>query len=85
MIFIVQIINITAQVLSVLVLVHVILSYFMSPFHPIRQTVDSLVNPMLEPIRKIIPMVGMLDFSPIVLLILIQVITRLLTSLLLSL
>ncbi len=85
MLIIVQIINITAQVLSLLVLAHVILSYFMSPFHPIRQTIDSIVNPLLNPIRKVIPLVGMLDFSPIVLLILIQVLANVLTSLLLSL
>lgn len=85
MLIIVQIINIIAQVLSLLVLAHVILSYFMSPFHPIRQTIDSIVNPLLNPIRKVIPLVGMLDFSPIVLLILIQVLANVLTSLLLSL
>lgn len=84
MLILIQIINITAQVLSLLVLAHVILSYFMSPFHPIRQTIDSIVNPLLDPIRRLIPSVGMLDFSPIVLLILIQVLANVLTSLLRS-
>jgi YggT family protein len=85
MLFLIQIINIIAQVLSLLVLAHVILSYFMSPFHPIRQTIDSIVNPMLDPIRRVIPNIGMLDFSPIVLLILIQVLANVVTSLLRSL
>ncbi len=85
MLILIQIINITAQVLSLLVLAHVILSYFMSPFHPVRQAIDSVVNPLLDPIRKVIPLIGMLDFSPIILLILIQVLANVLTSLLISL
>lgn len=85
MAILVQIINITAQVLSLLVLAHVILSYFMSPFHPIRQAIDSVVNPLLDPIRRIVPLVGMLDFSPIILLILIQILANVLTSLLIRL
>jgi len=78
-------VNVATQVITLLVLAHVILSYFMSPFHPIRQMVDRLVEPMLAPIRRIIPQAGMLDFSPLVLLILVQVIQRLLISLLISL
>ncbi|MDD2695681.1 MAG: YggT family protein [Anaerolineales bacterium] len=83
--FIVTIINVLAQVLSLLVLVHVILSYFMSPYHPVRQAVDRVVEPLLAPIRRVVPLVGMFDFSPIILLILIQVVATLLINLLLSL
>jgi len=44
----------------------------------LRQGVDNLVRPLLDPIRKIVPPVGMLDFSPFVLIILIQVVSNLL-------
>jgi YggT family protein len=43
------------------------------------------VEPMLAPIRRIVPLVGMLDFSPLVLIVLIQLIGSLLTRLLQSL
>lgn len=82
---IVTIINVLAQVLSLLVLVHVILSYFMSPYHPVRQAVDRIVEPLLAPIRRVVPLVGMFDFSPIILLILIQIIATLLINLFISL
>lgn len=73
------------QVLVLLVIVSVILSYFMDPYHPVRRTIDSIVAPMLNPIRRVVPLVGMLDFSPLVLIILIQVIGNLLVRLLFSL
>ncbi len=70
------------QLLTLLILVHVILSYFMHPYHPVRQTVDRLVEPLLAPIRQLMPPVGMFDFSPLILLILVQFIGSLLTQVL---
>jgi YggT family protein len=75
-------INWFSQLLVLLVLAHVILSYFMSPYHPVRMTVDRLVNPLLDPIRRVIPSIGMLDFSPVVLIILVQLVSSSLIKLL---
>jgi len=50
----------------------------MDPFQPFRQSIDRIVEPMLNPIRQLIPSVGRFDFSPLILLILIEVIFRLL-------
>ena len=72
-------------ILVLLVFVSVILSYFMDPFHPVRRGVDRIVEPMLSPIRRIVPLVGMLDFSPLILIILTQLIANLLVQLLNSL
>jgi YggT family protein len=84
MVFIVQILQFIFQVLSIVIIVDAVLSFFMSPFHPIRQTLDRLIYPLLAPIRRIIPSVGMIDISPLILLILIQVINSVLSNLLLS-
>ncbi len=72
-------------ILILLVFVSVILSYFMDPYHPVRRGVDRIVEPMLAPIRRIVPLVGMLDFSPLILIILIQLISSLLVRVLISL
>lgn len=84
MVILAQIISTLSQLLVLLVFVSVILSYFMDPYHPIRRGVDNIVEPMLAPIRRIVPLVGMLDFSPLVLILLIQLVARLLIALLLS-
>ena len=74
-----------SQLLVLLVIVSVVLSYFMDPYHPIRRSIDSVVEPMLAPIRRVVPLLGVLDLSPLILLILIQVLSNLLIRFLLTL
>jgi YggT family protein len=77
-----KLINLLANVIILVVIVKVVLSYFMSPYHPVRQTVDRIVEPMLAPIRKVVPMVGMFDFSPLILIIIVQVLATILINIL---
>ncbi|HEX2990585.1 MAG TPA: YggT family protein [Anaerolineales bacterium] len=79
------IISALRQILVLLVIVSVILSYFMDPYHPIRRGVDRLVEPMLMPIRRVVPLIGMIDISPLILILLIQLIGNLLIRLLFTL
>lgn len=78
----VVIIQVLSQVITLLVFVHVVLSFVMSPYHPVRQTIDRLIEPLLSPIRRLLPQTGMFDFSPLVLIILVQLISSILLSLL---
>ncbi len=80
--FVITIISIGARAIIILVLVQVLLSYFMSPDHPLRQTIDNILEPIYAPIRKYLPKTGMLDFSPIVLIIVVQLLSWLLIRLL---
>ena len=63
-----------------LVLVQAILSW-VNPQAPIAPTLDRLTQPLLMPIRRLVPSVGGVDLSPLVLLILAQVALALLDSL----
>jgi len=78
--FLIVLVRVAANIFSLLVIVKVLLSYFLSPFHPVRQTIDQIIEPLLSPIRNRMPMIGMFDFSPIILLVLIQIIEFLLVS-----
>jgi YggT family protein len=80
-----NIINFVANLLIILVIVDTVLSYFLSPYHPIRATVDRIVNPLLAPIRRIVPLVGMLDLSPLILIVLVEILSSILVRLLLGL
>jgi YggT family protein len=82
MVSIAKLISFMANAIVLLVIVQVILSYFMSPFHPVRRMIDQIVEPMLVPIRKVVPLVGMFDFSPLILIILVQVLATVLINLL---
>jgi len=78
---IIQVIYWIARILSILVIVHVVLTYFMSPYHPVRMFVDRIVEPMLMPIRRLIPSFQSIDFSPFILLLIIQLIQIILINL----
>jgi len=82
MIFLRSLILLLSGLLELLVIAYVILSYVMDRYHPVRVWVNSIVEPMLMPIRQVIPPVGMLDLSPMVLLILIQIISNLILKIL---
>ena len=84
-ILIAKLISSLSNIIVLLVIVQVILSYFMSPSHPIRRTIDRFVEPMLAPIRRVVPLIGMFDFSPLILIILIQVVASVLINIILSL
>jgi YggT family protein len=83
--FLILVINALQQILVLLIIVSVILSYFMDPYHPVRRALNRLVEPLLTPIRRVVPLIGMLDISPLILIILIQVIGNLLRRLLFTL
>ena len=77
MIILIDIILFLRSVLELLVIAYVILSYVMDPYHPVRRWVNSIVEPMLMPIRRVVPLVGMFDFSPIILWFLIRIVSNL--------
>ena len=84
MLFVIQLIRLLATLLSWLLIIHVVLTFFMSPYHPLRQAIDRVIEPLLAPIRRVMPRTGMFDFSPLVLLILIQLVEFVLVRLIVS-
>jgi len=75
-------ISIIITAISILIIADVVLSYILDPFHPIRRFLDGIVQPLLAPIQRILPPVGGLDFSPLVLLILLDLLSRVLRGIL---
>ena len=71
-VYLINLINMAAQLLILLVIASAVLSYFLTPDHPVRNMIDRIVEPMLMPIRQAIPLVGMFDLSPLVLYFLIK-------------
>jgi YggT family protein len=85
MILIAELIHRIIQLFILVIIIQAILSFFMDPYHPVRRTIDQIVNPFLDPIRRILPPIANLDFSPIVLIILLQILDTFLYRLLVSL
>lgn len=78
----VNFINMLALLLTLLVFVYILSTWVFPPYHSFRRALASIVEPMLAPIRRLIPPIGMLDFSPFIFLILVQVLATILTGVL---
>ena len=66
---------------SFLILARVLLSWVnVSPYHPIVVFIHEVTEPVLRPLRNIIPPIGMMDISPIAALILLQILESLILS-----
>jgi YggT family protein len=78
--YIIILINVVAEVFSLLIIADAVLSFILSPYHPIREAMGRILNPLYAPIRKALPPAGGFDFSPIVLLLLIQVLQYILRA-----
>ncbi|NLN69752.1 MAG: YggT family protein [Chloroflexi bacterium] len=78
------IVNATVRVLVLAVFVYSLLRYFLDPFHPVIDTLGRIVDPLLKPIRKYVSPVGGMDFSPLILMIALQVVGAIIVALLRS-
>jgi YggT family protein len=73
MTFLIPIINAIYYILVILIFARFILSWIRpDPYHPtwgpITRCVDQATEPLLAPIRRLLPATGGLDFSPMILL-----------------
>ena len=67
--------------LSLAILARVLLSWVrVNPYHPAVEFLYQITEPILAPLRRIIPPVGMADISPIVAMILLWIIQEVLVA-----
>jgi YggT family protein len=81
----IDLIRVAATLYTILIFVRVILSW-VSPTHshPLVLLVYRLTEPVLGPVRTLLPSLGGIDFSPVIVLIGIQFIKQVLISLLIN-
>lgn len=91
MLTVVRIISFLFQLYEFLIFVRVLLSWVnpnpYSPMatHPAIRLLYQITDPVLQPLRRLIPPIGgMLDLSPVIALILLELLRRLITGLLLG-
>ncbi len=84
MILLINLISRIIQLLIIVVIIQAFMTYFLDPYHPVRRFFDRLVQPMYAPIRRVVPPIGMVDLSPLILIILLQVINMIIRNILLS-
>ncbi len=79
MIFFFSLIRILCEVLTIAIIIRSVLSWFSPrPTNILSVILYRITEPVLAPLRRIIPRAGMIDFSPLVVIILLQLIASLL-------
>lgn len=68
-------------VLRLLILARIVLSFLplfmrIDPYNPIVRFINEMTEPMLAPFRRIVPPVGGVDFSPLLLFVVLELIER---------
>lgn len=83
--FWIRTVDLIVSLLSIMLVIDILMHYFLPMDQPVRRFLDALFEPMLAPIRRLLPPMGGFDFSPVVLLLLFQLIGGLLIQLLVGL
>jgi YggT family protein len=86
MFFLIGLISDVAQVLALLIIVRALLSWVPSidHGHPLIRAIVRITDPILLPIRRLVPPLGGIDVTPIAALLLIQVARYLLINILVA-
>ncbi len=73
--FILQILSLLLQLFELALLARIVLSWFpnVDRSNPIIQFLFDITEPVLRPIREMLPSSGMFDFSPLIVFLIIQV------------
>ncbi|MCC7353438.1 MAG: YggT family protein [Anaerolineae bacterium] len=81
----IYIINLVFQIISLAIIARALISWFpISPYHPVVTLLNQITEPFLAPLRRLLPSAGGMDLSPLVAIILLQVIERILISVLIG-
>ena len=78
MAFLFDFVRIVCEVLTIAIIFRAILSWFSPrPTNILAVILNKVTEPLLAPLRRIIPRAAMIDFTPLVAIILLQLIVRL--------
>lgn len=79
-------IDLLFTVLSLAIIARALISWLpMDRYHPVIQILDQITEPILGPLRRVIPPIGgMMDITPIVALILLQIVQTIIHNVLVN-
>lgn len=82
MVMTLQLIDFIFTLLSFAIIARALLSWFVrDPYNPIAYWLNRITDPILEPLRRVIPPIGMMDITPIVALLLLSFIQAIIQTL----
>jgi len=75
---VISVIGLLFQIMELAIIVRVLMSWLnISPYSSFARFLAQITDPVLEPLRKRLPTIGMFDISPIVAILLLDLVRRL--------
>ena len=76
-VFLFKFIRLLCEILTLAIFIRIILSWFLTSPNTLSIILDKITEPLLAPLRRIIHRAGIFDFTPLIAIILLQLISRL--------
>ncbi len=84
--FLINFFDLLFALLALAIIARALLSWIaIDPYHPVAVFLNQITEPILAPLRRYIPLIGMMDITPIVALILLQILRVLVHDVLINL
>jgi len=80
--YLTQLISLVVTIITVVLILNALISFMpLEPWHPVKRFLNQLAEPIVRPFRNILPPTGMIDFTPMIALIVVQIIGQMLVVL----
>ncbi len=80
--FVFLFVNILVQVLTFAIIIRALFSWFpLGPGNPLVTVLDQITEPILAPLRRVVPRLGLIDITPIVAIVLLQILAEMVNRL----
>lgn len=74
-------VDVLFNVLIFAILIDALISWFpIAPDHPIARLLDDITEPILAPLRRVVPRLGMFDITPIVAMFVLEILQNIIDS-----
>jgi YggT family protein len=85
-IFLSSIVGAAVTIIVIAIIIRSLLSFApLDPYHPIARLLHQFTEPFLQPIRRLMPSMGMFDLSPMIAIVVLSLVGRVLQNILISL
>lgn len=77
--YLISLISLVVTLITVVLILDALISFApIAPWHPVRRFLDQLAEPIVRPFRNLLPPMGMFDLSPMIAIIVIQILGQIL-------
>ena len=75
-------ISLVVTIVTVVLILNALVSFMpLEPWHPVKRFLNQLADPIVRPFRNLLPPTGMIDFTPMIALIVVQIVGKILVAL----